>query len=72
MENRALPADYHRHVVGEYRDAGWTMSGGRPILKARCPCAEQHVTFIRSGNLTREYVAYKVHWLFNETCYSRE
>lgn len=72
MAIEPLPENYHRHIVGEFREAGCTMSGARPILKAVCGCADRHVTYIRSGNLTREYANYKLHWLFNESCYSRE
>lgn len=46
------------------------MSGTRPILKARCRCPAGHVTYVRSGNLTVEYVREKIHWLFNDTCYA--
>lgn len=72
MSTVTLPQDYHQHLLGEYRQAGWRVSGAKPILKATCPCSDQHVTYIRSGNLTREYVMYKIHWLFNESCYSRD
>lgn len=67
-----IPTNYHRHIVGEFREAGWVVSGERPIIRVRCKCAAQHKTFIRSGSVTQEYVRYKLAWLFHETCYAAE
>lgn len=61
--------NYSEHLIGEYREANWLVSGVRPTLKATCPCPDRHLTYIRTGSLTLEYVQVKIHWLFNETCY---
>ena len=66
------PVGYQRHILGEYRQAGWTARGPVELLSVHCPCPTRHKTFIRSDISSEAYVQHKLGWLFHETCYDRE
>lgn len=66
------PSDYSRFLRGEYVEAGWSLSVGGEYVVARCECTSRHKTYLRSGNLTQEYVSSKIQWLFSSTCYGAD
>src|ERR1700712_2441290 len=65
------PKGEQKHLIGEFREAGWIVNGPQEMLIARCQCQDGHKTFIRSGSVSERYVNEKLSWLFNETCYSQ-
>lgn len=66
------PVGYQRHIIGEYRQAGWTVRGPISLTSVHCPCPMRHKTFVRADVASLAYAQHKINWLFNETCYDRE
>lgn len=62
------PEGYQKHIVGKYREAGWKVERVNGLEVATCGCPARHRTFIRGGNLTSQYVTFKLDWLNTETC----
>lgn len=67
-EKRNRPTGYQKYLAGEFREAGWTVFGNADFLKAHCPCAMTHKTYLRP-DVSEAYAREKLAWLFNETCY---
>lgn len=63
------PTGYQKFLVGQFREAGWTIGGSVSKTHAYCECALRHKAHVREDIKSDVYVQDLLHWLRFETCF---
>lgn len=58
-------------VLGEYHEAGWSITKGKKYYKLRCPCGG-HLRSIHLSPSNPRYAQESLQYLYRYTCYPRE